>query len=247
MSVERNTGSGFSTLIAPFNAMANANQAALPSDFFVSLTGSTGGSNNIHELDDFQVCATRINPIGQQIDHFEFSYAGQALTCNPQPVTVRACLNASCSSLYTDPVSVTLSPATGWSAVAPATLSSGNVLNSSGGTAAARLQRTTVGNLSIGVSNSSPATKPLSVPVCSTANCTISYAESGFLLDVPNMLAAKLTDGASITAVRKADNAALCVPAFANVTRTIGFTAAMLTPTAVPSRWWSMAATSRRQ
>lgn len=230
VSVERNTGSGFSTLIAPFNAMANANQAALPSDFFVSLTGSTGGSNNIHELDDFQVCATRINPIGQQIDHFEFSYAGQALTCNPQPVTVRACLNASCSSLYTDPVSVTLSPATGWSAVAPATLSSGNVLNFSGGTAAARLQRTTVGNLSIGVSNSSPATKPLSVPVCSTANCTISYAESGFLLDVPNMLAAKLTDGASITAVRKADNAALCVPAFANVTRTIGFTAAYVDP-----------------
>ncbi|CAN7340035.1 MSHA biogenesis protein MshQ [Pseudomonas sp. LjRoot71] len=229
VSVERNTGSGFSTLIAPFNAMANVNQTALPSDFFVSLTGSTGGSNNIHELDDFQVCATRINPIGQQIDHFEFSYAGQALTCNPQAVTVRACLNASCSSLYTDPVSVTLSPATGWSAVFPATLSGGNVLNFSGGTAAARLQRTTVGNLSIGVSNSSPATKPLSVPVCSTANCTISYADSGFLLDVPNMLAAKPTD-ASITAVRKADNAALCVPAFANVTRTIGFTAAYVEP-----------------
>lgn len=168
-------------------------------------------------------------PIGQQIDHFEFSYAGQALTCNPQPVTVKACLNASCSSLYTDPVSVTLSPATGWSAVAPATLSGGNVLNFSGGTAAVRLQRTTVGNLSIGVSNSSPATKPLSVPVCSTANCTISYAESGFLLDVPNMLAAKPTE-ASITAVRKADNAALCVPAFANVTRTIGFTAAYVDP-----------------
>lgn len=31
-------------------------------------------------------------------------------------------------------------------------------------------------------------------------------------------------------AVRKADNAALCVPAFANVTRTIGFTAAYVDP-----------------
>ncbi|WP_422910551.1 DUF6701 domain-containing protein [Pseudomonas sp. MAC6] len=223
VSVERNTGSGFSTLIAPFNAMANANQAALPSDFFVSLTGSTGGSNNIHELDDFQVCATRINPIGQQIDHFEFSYAGQALTCNPQPVTVKACLNASCSSLYTDPVSVTLSPTTGWSAVAPATLSGGNVVNFSGGSAALQL-RSGAGQVVIGETTSLPAARPLTQRVCSTSGCRITFSDSGFLLNVPHMVAGKPV-AATIQAVRKADNAAVCVPGFANVTRTVGFNA----------------------
>jgi MSHA biogenesis protein MshQ len=228
--VERKVGAAdFTTLISSFDARSGSGQAAVPNDFYLSLTGSTGGSNNIHELDDLQICAARMNPIGQQIDHFRFTYSGQALTCNPQDVTVQACLNASCSSLYTDLVSVTLTPTTGWSAVAPATLSGGNVVSFTGGSALVRLQRTTVGNLSIGVSNSSPTTKPLSVPVCSTANCTISYADSGFLLDVPNMLAAKPTD-ASITAVRKADNAASCVPAFAGVTRTIGFTAAYVDP-----------------
>lgn len=228
VSVERNTGSGFSTLIAPFNAMANVNQTALPSDFFVSLTGSTGGSNNIHELDDFQVCATRINPIGQQIDHFEFSYAGQALTCNPQAVTVRACLNASCSSLYTDPVSVTLSPTTGWSAVAPATLNGGNVVSFSGGSAALQL-RSGAGEVVIGETTSLPATRPLTQRVCSTSGCRITFSDSGFLLNVPHMVAGKPV-AATIQAVRKADNAAVCVPGFANVTRTVGFNAVYDSP-----------------
>lgn len=228
--VERKVGAAnFTTLISSFDARSGSGQAAVPNDFYLSLTGSTGGSNNIHELDDLQICATRMNPIGQQIDHFRFTYSGQALTCKPQDVTVQACLNASCSSLYTDPVSVTLTPSTGWSALSPATLSGGNVLNFTGGSATVRLQRTTVGNLSIGVSNSSPTTKPLSVPVCSTANCTISYANSGLLLNVPNMLAAKPTM-ATLSAVRKADNAQQCVPAFANVTRSIRFTSAYSNP-----------------
>lgn len=226
--VERNAGSGFTTLIPSFDIRTVTNQASLPSDFFLSLTGSTGGSNNIHELDDLQVCATRINPIGAQIDHFEFSYSGTALTCNPQPVTIRACLNSSCSSLYTDPVSVTLNPASSWSAIAPASVS-GSTITFTGGTAQVRLGRPTAGTVSLGVQSSVPATKPLSVPVCSTSGCQISYANSGLLLQVPNMLAAKPT-AATLSAVRKADNALQCVPAFANVTRSVSFTSAYSNP-----------------
>ncbi|MBB2496791.1 DUF6701 domain-containing protein [Aquipseudomonas ullengensis] len=226
--VERNSGSGFATLVPSFDIRTITGQASLPSDFFLSLTGSTGGSNNIHELDDLQVCATRINPIGAQIDHFEFSYSGTALTCNPQPVTIRACLNSSCSSLYTDPVSVTLNPSSYWSAIAPASVS-GSTITFSGGTAQARLGRPTAGTVSLGVQSSVPATKPLSVPVCSTSGCQISYANSGLLLQVPNMLAAKPT-AATLSAVRKADNALQCVPAFANVTRSVSFTSAYSNP-----------------
>lgn len=232
VTVERDTGSGFVVLpnLNAVNVLAAANQqAALPNDFYLSLTGSTGGSTNIHELDDLQVCATDINPIGQQIDHFEFVYSGTALTCSPQPVTIRACLNSSCSSLYTNPVSVTLSPANYWTATAPATVS-GNVISFSGGTAQAQLRVPIVGTVSLADLASVPSTKPNSQPVCSTAGCQITYADSGLLLQVPNMLAAKPATTATLSAVRKADNALQCVPAFADVTRNVSFTSAYSNP-----------------
>ena len=227
VTVERDSGSGFVVLpnLNGVNVTAAGNdQASLPSDFYLSLTGSTGGSTNIHELDDLQVCATTINPIGQQIDHFEFSYSGTALTCNPQPVTIRACLNSDCSSLYTNAVSVTLSPASYWTATAPAT-ASGNIITFSGGTAQAQLRVPTVGSVTLDDLGSVPATKPNSQPVCSTAGCQISYAASGLLLQVPNMLAAKPT-AATLSAVRSSDDALQCVPAFDNVDRIVQFTSA---------------------
>lgn len=231
VTVERDTGSGFVVLpnLDGVNVLAAAfDQDALPSDFYLSLTGSTGGSTNIHELDDLQVCATEINPIGQQIDHFEFIYSGAALTCNPQPVTIRACLNSSCSSLYTGTVSVTLSPGDYWTATAPASVS-GNILTFSGGTAQAQLRVPSVGTVILDDLGSVPATKPNSQPVCSTAGCQISYAASGLLLQVPNLLAAKPT-AATLSAVRSSDDALQCVPAFANVTRRVSFTSAYDNP-----------------
>ncbi|MBT9531431.1 MAG: MSHA biogenesis protein MshQ, partial [Pseudomonas sp.] len=231
VTVERDSGTGFVVLpgLNAVNVLAAVNsQAPLPSDFYLSLTGSTGGSTNIHELDDLQVCATDINPIGQQIDHFEFSYSGTALTCNPQPVTIRACLSSSCSSLYTNPVSVTLSPASYWTATPPATVS-GSTITFSGGSALAQLRVPTAGSVALAAQSSVPTTKPNSQTVCSTAGCQINYADSGLLLQVPNLLAAKPTP-ATISAVRKSDDALQCVPAFANVDRVVQFTSAYADP-----------------
>jgi len=231
VTVERDSGAGFVVLsgLNAVNVLAAANsQAPLPSDFYLSLTGSTGGSTNIHELDDLQVCATDINPIGQQIDHFEFIYTASALTCNPQPVTIRACLNSSCSSLYTNPVSVTMSPANYWTATAPATVS-GSTITFNGGVALAQLRVPTAGSVVLAAQSSVPTTKPNSQTVCSTAGCQISYADSGLLLQVPNLLAAKPMS-ASISAVRKSDDALQCVPAFADVDRIVRFTSAYIDP-----------------
>ena len=176
-----------------------------------------------------QVCATNINPLTAQVDHFEFNYASSALTCSPQTVNVRACLNASCSVLFTDPLSVTLAPSSGWSATAPATVAGGNVLSFSGGSAVAQVRHTAVGTLNLAVQSSVPSTKANSQTLCSTSSCAINFADSGLLLTVPNLLAAKPT-AATISAVRKADNALLCVPAFANVSRSISFTSAYSNP-----------------
>ena len=230
VSVQRNTGSGFTTLIAPFDAQAEAGQAALPQNFFVTFTGSTGGSNNVHELDDLSFCADRLEAIGQQIDHFRFEYSSTAVTCSPQPVTVRACLDSACSALFTDSVSVTLAPNSGWTATAPATVTGGNVLTFSGGLANAQLRSSAVGTVTLGVTGSVPATKPLSVPVCSTANCRITYADSGFIFDVPTLISARPQANIPLRAVRSSDNAQLCVPGFANVTRILQFSSTYVDP-----------------
>lgn len=166
-------------------------------------------------------------PVTAGIDHFEFIYASPALTCNPQPVTIRACSNADCSTLYTQSVTLALSPSSFWTATAPATVS-GNNLTFSGGTAQLTLSIASEGTVSLGVGSATPS--PNNALVCSTSGCQIAFAKSALLLQVPNMLAAKPTS-ASVSAVRASDNAKQCVPAFANVTRTVSFSSAYANPT----------------
>lgn len=220
LKVERNTGAGFTTLVSSFDVLASSGQAALPANFYLTFTGSTGGSNNIHELDDLQVCATRMDPVGQQIDHYEFVHAGNALTCNPLSVEVRACLNADCSLRHTDPVSVTLSPS-GWEG--------GSSRTFSGGTLVDNLRVTTAQTVTLGVSNSSPPLKALSQTLCKvgaaplSTNCSVAFADSGFIFDVPTLLARKEQTGIALQAVRKDNATQRCVPAFGPATRTLQF------------------------
>ena len=68
VSVQRDlsgTGNSYSTLVAAFDAKASASQAAVPANWLVSFTGSTGGSHNIHELTNLSICATSVtDPAG---------------------------------------------------------------------------------------------------------------------------------------------------------------------------------------
>lgn len=227
VTVERDTGSGFVVLtgLNAVNVLAATGQATLPQDFFLSLTGSSGGSTNTHELDDLQVCAAQMNPVGQQIDHFEFVHAGNALTCNPLDVLIRACMDAACSTTYAGAVTASFSP-NGWVG--------GNGLTFSGGSVSRQLRITTASSVTLGVSSSNPPLKPLSKSLCSSGgalsqNCSVSFADSGFILDVPDLLAAKPTAG-TIRAVKKADSSQACVPGFASGNRIIQFTRAYTNP-----------------
>ncbi|MFB2887417.1 DUF6701 domain-containing protein, partial [Aeromonas veronii] len=237
VSLDRNTGSGFSTLVAPFDAMATAGQEQVPADFLLSLTGSTGGANNNHELDDIQICALRSNPIGVQIDHFQLDHSGQPLTCNPETVTVKACADAACTTLITDPVTATLS-------LTPTSASNGwiggNTVTFSGGSTKVQLRNNTPTAVTIGVSGSTPTTKPFSSTLCkagagtpSTAACTLNFADSGFFFDVPDTYSNQ-PQTVTIKAVKKSDVTKQCVPGFASQTKNVKFWSSYITPASNP-------------
>ncbi|SEB00556.1 DUF6701 domain-containing protein [Alkalimonas amylolytica] len=235
VSVERDHGTGFISLIAPFDVLAQPGQASVPENFLLSLTGSTGGSTNIHELDNVSICALRSLPVGVQIDHFEFDHSGQALTCQPETLTMRACLNADCSQLYTDPVTATLSP----QPVPGGEWLGGHVINFSGGSTTVQLRRSTVGAVTVGVTGSVPGTRPLSTTLCragsgpkNTTSCTLNFANSGFVLEVPDGIANQPATDVRLRAVRESDPGQACVPAFANVSRSVQFWSGYITPDA---------------
>lgn len=177
VSVDRNTGSGFVNLIAPFNVQGQTGQAPVPENFFVSITGSTGGSNNIHELDNLSICAQRSMPVGQQIDHIELTHQATGIACVASAVQVKACLNADCSSLFTSPVSVDLSNSAGNWQTDPITLTNG--------VGTAYLRHPAGGVATIGVTETVPPRKAFSQTVCkvgsSSSNCQINFANAGLL------------------------------------------------------------------
>lgn len=220
VTVERDTGSGFVVLpgLESFDALAASGETTIPENFFLSLTGSTGGSNNIHEVDDLQVCASEIRPVGQQIHHFDFRYSSPSLTCNPQDVVVTACLNASCSEVYTDPVEATLTATEG------AVWHGGNTIAFERGRATPKVQVTQVGEAVIGVAGSTPPAQSFSQTTCSTPGCKLVGVKSGFLFDIPTLTAAKPQTDIAFRAV-EADKSdpQKCVPGFEGGTRTVQF------------------------
>ncbi|EKO3774553.1 MSHA biogenesis protein MshQ, partial [Vibrio metschnikovii] len=234
VEILRKVGTGnWQTIVGPLNVLdSQFNQAAVPDDFLLSITGSTGGSNNIHEIDNFQVCALDSRPITQQIDHFRIIHTGQGVTCSAESVTVMACKNADCSELFTDPVQATFSPATvsgggGWVG--------GNVINFSGGSTTVELKKNQPGSITLGVSGSSPTTKPFATTLCQTgggwsaSHCSLTFADSGFVIDVPDFIA-NSSATATIKAVKTSDASLQCVPEFANVDKTINFWSSYIAP-----------------
>ncbi|WP_175474908.1 DUF6701 domain-containing protein [Atopomonas hussainii] len=216
LRVDRDTGSGYQNLIANFDARADVNQAPLPQNFLLSFTGSTGGSRNIHELDNVQVCSRFGITTPVLIDHIRLEHDGNGLTCSPETVTVKACRDSACTQLYTDPVSVTLA-GTGWAQ---------NPLTVTGGSATVALRNTTAGTRTVAVSASSPSannTAQCRNLSAGSNSCDIAFADSGFIFDVPTQTSGKPSSAVQISAVKKDDASQACVPAFANVNKNVGF------------------------
>lgn len=163
------------------------------------------------------ILKNQTDPCGAVIDHLEIVHDGSALTCVPEAVTVRACADAACNTLYTGNVEITLSPS-GWVG--------GNVKTLTGGSGVFRLRHTTPGTVTLSVS-SDPASVNGSqcVDGAGGSSCSLVFREAGFVFDVPDVTSCTSQDNILIAAVRADATAEHCVgdDSFAGTTRNVGF------------------------
>lgn len=194
--VRRGDAPHFSRIIGPIDVLSHQyNQDDIPENFIMSLTGSTGASYNIHEIDNFKMCALYSNPVGEQIDHFEFDHSEQGSTCDASNITLRACANASCSTLFTDEINLTLDSS---NLGADGYWSNGNHITMKNGIANLSIAKPTQGNVMLDVNSSSPSTKPFSKTLCSInggllsdSYCTLNFKSEGLTVVVPDKQANK--------------------------------------------------------
>jgi MSHA biogenesis protein MshQ len=226
------TGSVFTDILNSSNVNL-ASQPAMPANFLLSFTGSTGTNTNFHALDNVQVCSFKAPvpvAIGEEsIHHFELSYGNSSLTCNPTEVTVKACANAACTQLYANQVSLQL------------TASNGAVFESAGnitftGSQSINLTKTLAGSTIIGIQAGSASVSTTNALQCKqngvTSNCSLSFSDSGFVFDVQDMIANQ-PQNVLIRAVRKDNSSQQCVPGFKDVTRSVKLWSDYIDPNAV--------------
>ncbi|MFY8273748.1 DUF6701 domain-containing protein [Pseudoalteromonas sp. SSDWG2] len=178
VSISRDSGSGYETLIAPFNVLESQyQQAPTPENLLLSFTGSTGGLTNFHEVDNVKVCALLSYPLEERVDHFRLYHQAQTVRCLSSDIQIQACADAQCATLFTDPVDVQLGTTLG-------SFIGGNVVSLNNGIGNANLQATQSGIAQIGVIESSPPATAFSQTQCfigatPSASCEIEFIDAG--------------------------------------------------------------------
>lgn len=125
------------------------------------------------------------NCSGIDYDHIQIEHDGNGSVCTPETVTIKACLNAACTTLYPGNVSVQLSP-TGW-------VGSDTVVIQNG-VGSASLSKTTAGTVTLGTVSATPTAA--SATRCfngSTETCSMNFATASCNFDAVEPSAAPKT------------------------------------------------------
>jgi MSHA biogenesis protein MshQ len=149
------------------------------------------------------------------IDHFRLSFTTPQFSCEPIPVTIRACVDASCSSTVAVNKTLALTPADRW-------LGGGTVTLADTDTAMAYLKRIP-GTPRLGVVGESYR--------CSNGDCGLQILESGFAIRVPALIAGQEV-AAEVQAMRRDESSGACVAdgSFASSERTVALWSAYSAP-----------------
>ncbi len=150
------------------------------------------------------------------LDHVELVHDGQGTVCGYETITLKACADASCSSLYTGSTSFTLADNS-----AAATLSNA-APSFSGGTASVSLHNSASGTVRISAGGT-PAWACRNGATNTTTACDISFSGSGSIsFNVADTEAAK-PQTVTVQALRSNPATLSCEPAIINSTRSIDF------------------------
>lgn len=108
-------------------------------------------------------------------DHIRIEHDGSGSVCAPERVTIKACLDADCTTLFPGNVTVNLTP-TGWVG--------GGTFSFSGGIASRQFSRSTAGNVTFGTNSVSPT--PAYSTRCfngATETCVMNFAAASCAFD----------------------------------------------------------------
>ncbi len=177
VQVERSTDGGatytahvpISNLMARLRGLAGWGAVTLPTipaNFWLSFTGGTGGARNIHEIDDLQVCATKMIASTPAIDHFRFENPSTMDTCQPKAIKVIACTDAapSCTQFTGGDVYVTLKPS-GWVG--------GDAVKLIGGKGTLQLAQPSAGTVTLDIDRTKSIWPALKNPAASASECVV--------------------------------------------------------------------------
>ncbi|MBY6187260.1 hypothetical protein KUV89_11580 [Marinobacter hydrocarbonoclasticus] len=154
--------------------------------------------------------------------YYRIEHDGDAVTCRGEPVTIKVCNDASCNSLASQAVSVTLSPTSGWAGGNRVTVTGQSTVNLWHATAepvTVSLNPDTAGPVSCWVNGNE----------VSAAQCQILYSSSALLLSPGEPLGCR-DETIEIQAVRaNSTNPLQCDPAFTG-SQEVSFTVSALNP-----------------
>lgn len=203
-------------------------------------SGGTDDSAN-GRLDELRVYNYDLGPVeiaadmGQShsctppVDHIEIRHvSGSGVTCTSTTFEVHACSDSACTVPYLSGVSgnLAVSPSANW--VWPGGSSFSIPAGSSSTTVVGQLP--VVGSATLSVSSASPS--PTNAATClfgGGGSCVFSAATAGFLLSVADHVS-ETNASLSLSAVRASDNALVCTPAFATVTKPLTLGCSYVTP-----------------
>lgn len=160
------------------------------------------------------------------IDHLELQHGTwSGVTCSPGTLTVVACANAACSTLYTSGLVATLS-ATGAATVWDPATGGSTIVIGAGQSSATKSFNTAIGTAKFSVAGTGVpvvVTNPSNNKCNGAGTCIWTSADSGFLFSVPDHVA-ETSQSVTVSAVKKSDNSLVCIPAFASVSKSLTFT-----------------------
>ncbi|WP_148714450.1 DUF6701 domain-containing protein [Chitinolyticbacter meiyuanensis] len=152
------------------------------------------------------------------IHHFEMNPPTTGITCKAQSITIKACMDAACSSVYNGAVTATLAPAAGWRTGAVQVLASGSGV--------VPFQPLTAGTYTLSVTASTPALASGGGTTCPTGGdgtCTIRVYDTALAFSTPNLVAALNSPTITVSALGTDPQTKQCIPEFASVTRAVSF------------------------